>query len=572
MSAINWYYLIVFALSFLLTGVFVFQWHRRVDTHLTAIFIIIPLSNLAYHLLYFYHTPESVYLGLKILYSGGCFLPWLITMCMASLCKLKVSRPLRMATFLLQVVMYVFILTIDTGDLFYRGMTLAQVGDAWTMQKVYGPLHTVFYVLTGAYLAVDIVVLLYCVFRRAQVSRRVLLLLFFPVFVTMAGYFGGRFLGIPGLELVPVGYLLSQVVYLLIAHRMALHDVSEMVIESMVQSGDTGFIILDFKQHYLGSNQTAQDILPELRALTVDGSILQSEGLRQLLPAWIDRFRENENDDKTLYPCPAREEGQEDRFYTVDVNYLYDGRRRRGYQIFLEDDTKNQKYIRLLDSYNSELQQEVAAKTARIVAMHDRLILSLATMVESRDNSTGGHIRRTSQGVRILVEEMKRDPAFGLTEDFCRNLIKAAPMHDLGKIAVDDAILRKPDRYTPEEYAVMKHHAPEGARIVHEILKDTDDEDFRRIAENVAHYHHERVDGSGYPEGLRGEEIPLEARIMAVADVYDALVSKRVYKEKMSFAEADRIIREGMGTQFDEKLLPCYLAARPRLEAYYSAE
>ena len=141
----------------------------------------------------------------------------------------------------------------------------------------------------------------------------------------------------------------------------------------------------------------------------------------------------------------------------------------------------------------------------------------------------------------------------------------------MGKIAVDDEILRKPGRFTPGEFEVMKTHAAEGARIVHEILKDTDDDAFHILAENVAHYHHEHWDGSGYPDHLSGEEIPLEARIMAIADVYDALVSKRVYKEKMSFEKADAILREGMGSQFDPALAPVYLAARPKLEAYYAA-
>ena len=144
-------------------------------------------------------------------------------------------------------------------------------------------------------------------------------------------------------------------------------------------------------------------------------------------------------------------------------------------------------------------------------------------------------------------------------------------MHDLGKIAVDDAILRKPGRFTPEEYEKMKTHAAEGARIVHEILKGTSDFEFHILAENVAHYHHERWDGSGYPDGLKGTEIPFEARIMAVADVYDALVSKRVYKEKMSFKDADAIIMEGMGKHFDLRLKPIYAAARPKLEKYYSS-
>ena len=143
-------------------------------------------------------------------------------------------------------------------------------------------------------------------------------------------------------------------------------------------------------------------------------------------------------------------------------------------------------------------------------------------------------------------------------------------MHDLGKIAVDDAILRKPGKFTPEEFEIMKTHAKEGQRIVHQILEGTDDKYFQQIAENVAHYHHERMDGSGYPDKLKGEEIPIEARIMAIADVYDALVSKRVYKEKMSFEEANKIIMDGMGTQFDKNLEKYYVNARPKLEKYYS--
>ena len=145
-------------------------------------------------------------------------------------------------------------------------------------------------------------------------------------------------------------------------------------------------------------------------------------------------------------------------------------------------------------------------------------------------------------------------------------------MHDLGKIAVDDQVLRKPGKFTPEEFEEMKKHAAEGARIVHEILKSTDDADFKIIAENVAHYHHERWDGSGYPSGLKGDKIPLEARIMAIADVYDALVSKRVYKESMSFEQADKIMMESMGNHFDKRLEEYYVNARPKLEAYYSAE
>ena len=260
----------------------------------------------------------------------------------------------------------------------------------------------------------------------------------------------------------------------------------------------------------------------------------------------------------------------DDRIYNANVNYLYDGNRKCGYIVTFIDDTANKKYIRLLDDYNEKLKTEVAEKTEHIVEMHDNLIMSLAMMVESRDNSTGGHIMRTSEGVRILVDEIVKEGVLSLPEEFCEDVIKAAPMHDLGKIAVDDAVLRKPGKFTDEEYDKMKHHAAEGARVIHEILLNTDDESFKNVAENVAHYHHERWDGSGYPEGLKGEQIPIEARIMAIADVYDALVSKRVYKEAFDFEKADRIIMEGMGTQFDPALKNAYENARPRLVAYYS--
>jgi putative two-component system response regulator len=205
----------------------------------------------------------------------------------------------------------------------------------------------------------------------------------------------------------------------------------------------------------------------------------------------------------------------------------------------------------------------------REVALQDKLVLGMATMVEGRDNSTGGHIKRTSNIVRFLVEEMMKDPSLELNHTFYQNVIKAAPMHDLGKITIDDAILRKPGRFTPEEYEVMKTHSPEGAKILEQILKDVTDKSLEGIAINVAHYHHERWDGKGYPNGLKGDDIPLEARIMAIADVYDALVSSRCYKDSMSYDKAGEIILAGMGTQFDPTLQKYFMDCEAKLREYY---
>ena len=233
------------------------------------------------------------------------------------------------------------------------------------------------------------------------------------------------------------------------------------------------------------------------------------------------------------------------------------------------DNTNEENYIKLLNNYNADLSKQVEEKTAHIRSIQNSIITGMAIMVEGRDNSTGGHVRRTSECVKVFTNDLKwKMPE--LSVRFFTNLIKAAPMHDLGKIAVDDQILRKPGKFTDEEYAQMKTHAAKGAKIVEQVLTEVKDEEFKKIAVNVAHYHHEKWDGSGYPDGLSGEDIPLEARIMALADVFDALVSKRCYKEAFDFDRAFRIIEESLGSHFDPELGSIFMECRPNLEKLYN--
>ena len=226
--------------------------------------------------------------------------------------------------------------------------------------------------------------------------------------------------------------------------------------------------------------------------------------------------------------------------------------------------------FREIEKHNLILKSEVDEKNKNIIETQNKFILSLAVLVESRDKSTGEHISRTKDLVKFLIEEIEKDTGKQLiNEDFKEKVIQAAPLHDIGKISVKDEILCKPGKFTSDEYDEMKTHAQKGADALNNILKDSEEDIFKTVAVNMANYHHERWDGSGYPNGLRGEEIPFEARIMAIADVYDALVSKRVYKNKMSFEEANQIITDGMGKQFDPLLEQYYIAARPLFEEYY---
>lgn len=557
-----YYYYAMFAVSLVLVAVYAFIFHKHFTPSLTIIAVLIPVVNLAFALLAQSKTVEEAMVALKLTYIGGCFLIVSVMFLIFSICGVNLKAWQRTLIIAVSISMFATVLTIGYTPLFYEGVPeLAYSnGAAYLTNKHYGSMHTVFYVMVCIYYAMIVAVIVYSFFRKKQVPVLILILIVLSVTIAVFGFFGGRILK-EAIEPLPLTYNLGLIIYIIMAARLRLYDASDAVTDSLVEKGDTGFVSFDQKLRYLGSNETAKQMFPVLANSIVDHQ-LQDDWAREQVNNWVEEYK-NDNSKNTHL---VEKEG---RTYLITVNKLIIGRFSHGYQIFITDDTKNQMYIKLIKSYNNQLESEVAKKTKSVIEMQEKLVLGMATMVEGRDNSTGGHIRRTSDVVRLLVDEMKKDENLSLKDEFYKNLIKAAPMHDLGKITIDDAILRKPGKFTPEEYAVMKTHAPEGARIVSQILEGTDDKEFAKIAVNVAHYHHEKWDGTGYPDGLAGAKIPLEARVMAIADVYDALVSKRVYKEEFSFEKANQIIIESMGQHFDKSLEKYYVQARGKIEEYY---
>lgn len=210
----------------------------------------------------------------------------------------------------------------------------------------------------------------------------------------------------------------------------------------------------------------------------------------------------------------------------------------------------------------------------RIEVYNSEMVTAFATLVENRDNSTGGHIRRTRDYVRILLDEMKNKPEYRtvLTKDYIKNVIEAAPMHDIGKIAIPDYILQKPGRLTDEEYTIMKTHSAIGGKIIKETFSGLDDTEYEQIAYEVARFHHEKWNGKGYPDGLKEKQIPLHARIMAIADVFDAVSAKRCYRDAMPIEKCFRIMEEGRGTDFDPELTDLFLGAKSKVLEYYEKD
>ena len=200
----------------------------------------------------------------------------------------------------------------------------------------------------------------------------------------------------------------------------------------------------------------------------------------------------------------------------------------------------------------------------KVTLQHNEMIDGFATMVESRDTETGGHIKRTRAYVDLMLDKMRHDRRYRavLNRDYLENVSNAAPLHDIGKISTPDDILQKPGKLTDEEFEVMKKHAAAGGEIILHSLRDFSNPEFRQIAYEVARYHHEKYNGRGYPEGLKGEEIPMHSRIMAIADVFDAVSQRRCYRDALPVEECFAIIERGSGTDFDPDIARIFLSAR----------
>lgn len=215
-------------------------------------------------------------------------------------------------------------------------------------------------------------------------------------------------------------------------------------------------------------------------------------------------------------------------------------------------------------------EEETRMREQEVGSMQNATIVALASLVEARDNETGNHIRRTQHYVRLLARQLQPHPRFrdALTDDVIATLFKSAPLHDIGKVGIQDHILLKPGKLTPEEFEVMKTHTTLGAAVIARAEAQCgSDQSFLSCAREIAQFHHEKWDGSGYPEGRAGDAIPLSARLMAIADVYDALVSRRIYKPAFPHEQAVRIITAERGRHFDPDMVDAFLMVEHEFDA-----
>ncbi len=215
-----------------------------------------------------------------------------------------------------------------------------------------------------------------------------------------------------------------------------------------------------------------------------------------------------------------------------------------------------------LKNKSEYLEAEVTKRTREITEIQNVTILAMASLAETRDSDTGNHIRRTQYYIKLLAQKLKTHDRFWffLNDQTIDMLFKTAPLHDIGKVGIPDRILMKPGRFTPEEFEIMKSHTTLGRNAIQHAENQLGMEvEFLKLAKEIAYYHQEKWDSSGYPDGIGGDDIPISARLMAVADVYDALISRRVYKEGMPHEKAVSIIIEGKGSHFDPDIVDAFV-------------
>lgn len=222
----------------------------------------------------------------------------------------------------------------------------------------------------------------------------------------------------------------------------------------------------------------------------------------------------------------------------------------------------------LLSNENHNLAKMVRMKTTEVMQMRSAIIQTLASLAETRDDDTGRHILRTQHYVKIMLDYMLQNGIYAelLSAELAETIVLATPLHDIGKIGIPDAILLKPGKLTADEFEIMKRHTLLGRNAMEVARITTDNHAFFDIAKDITYSHHEHWDGTGYPEGLSGSQIPLAARLVALADVYDALISKRIYKSAMNHSDATKIIIKGFGTHFDPAIVEVFLQ---RIDAFH---
>ena len=537
---ITGFYAFVFGLSLTLVAILLIR-NKRVDSLLMVSAILICCNCFGRYVQASAETLETALLANRFIYLGACYIPLLMTFFLAGLCGLRISKTLRLLLICLSSAVFLLSNTVGYNDWYYRSVQLVRVSNYSYLVKEYGPAHKLFVVLLILYGALMAFYIGYSLVNRNRIALLTTVTISSLGFVVFFMYAMEQ-ISDSQLSFLTVGYLVGIMFLTRYYERLKIYDMSSNIVSSVENRNNYAYLMLDDKYRYVNANPLMKQLYPEIENWKVDKTVPVSDTrLYQRVIGMIVKQQEEKIRGQYI--------NREDQFYLIDIRKIPCGRKNRfGYLIELADRTMEKKYYNAIEEYNVKLRAAVEEQTLEIREQQKKTkrlflqtVAALSEAVDASDRYTSGHSRRVAEYSRMIAERM------GMSKEEQEEVFQAGLLHDIGKIRIPAEIINKPGKLTDEEFAIIKIHPVTGYHILHEISED-------RMIAISAKYHHERYDGTGYPNGLTGEKIPEVARILGVADSYDAMTSNRSYRDALPQAVVREEIERGKGTQFDPRI------------------
>ena len=499
-------------------------------------------------------TQELAMQSVKMTYIGKPFVVFTMYVFVMEYCGVGVKKSRRNFFYAICVAIAGLVYTNEYHHLFYSSVS-------YTNDGLFPHLvlkHGIFYNLYSIILLYYFVGMVYVCARKyrqndSEIIRKQVSVLMVMVLFSCGCLALFLFNLTNGYDTTALAYIVAVFLFERLMRKYKLFDTLTLAKEEAVEHMTNGLIVVNVYGDMVYSNDEADRVLLYIRKHGNKG---------------IEYLEELANNSKYMFvdEC-SQEDGNkhadsEKCVYELTMHEIFRNENSYGKMLLITEITDS--YY-----YTERLQNELKKKTREVISIQRDIIGSFASMIEARDGITGLHIKNTANLVKVLVYVMKNNPKYSgiITDEYAQMTAAAAHLHDIGKIAIPDRILQKEGKLTDEEFAIMKTHPVEGAKILENTIKGLESDAYYQIAHDMVLYHHEKYDGSGYPAGISGENIPLTARIMAVADVYDALRSKRHYKDGFSKEKSMAIMEESKGTHFDADIVTIFLEHIDEMEA-----
>lgn len=534
---VTWFYFIVFLLALIMTGSF-FAKSKNVDTLYILFCILVTVNCLGRYLLASSQSLEMAIWSNCFMYVGGCYAPLLTVIVLARLCGMKLSKWLVAFYTSYSSIVMGLVFTIGKSDIYYASVEVAY-GDGYTyLDKVYGPAHILYPILMGLYALLLGWFVLVAAKNRGRISIRLVMTISVVGSGIMLTYILERIFK-TNISYLSIGYLIAIIFLNKYFERVKMYDMTSNVSGALQRMKDYGYLVFDNEFCYVNSNDIIKKLFPEIEQWAIDKKVPVTDSyLHEEVLQYLYQWSGEEEADKYV------QVGEE--FYLLAIRRLSYGRKKEiGYLLEFMNRTLEKKYYNTIEEYNTEMEREVEKKTEELREQQKNVkelflqtVTALSEAVEAKDRYTSGHSKRVAEYARMIAVRMGKSRA---EQD---EIYQAGLLHDVGKIRIPEGIINKTGKLTDEEYAIIKIHTITGFQILRVISNNS----FIAVA---AKYHHERYDGKGYPNGLKGEKIPEVARILGVADSYDAMTSNRSYRKALPQEVVRAEIEKGRGTQFD---------------------